>query len=59
VNAAQSERLQKIAASLGVDVQELAEAAVTDLVSAGAEDFESAASRVLQKNRELYQSLAT
>lgn len=54
----QSERLQTIAASLGVNAEELAQAAVTDLVSVGSDDFESAASRVLRKNRELYQRLA-
>jgi hypothetical protein len=54
----QSERLQTIAASLGVNAEELAQAAVTDLVSVGSDDFESAASRVLQKNRELYRRLA-
>jgi hypothetical protein len=59
LNPAQSERLQTIAASLGVNAEELAQAAVTDLVSAGSDDFESAASRVLHKNRELYQRLAT
>ena len=58
LNPVQSERLQTIAASLDVNAEELAQAAVTDLVSASAEDFESAASRVLQKNRELYQRLA-
>jgi len=58
LNAAQTERLQAIAASLGVNADELAQAAVADLVSAGADDFEGAASRVLQKNRELYQRLA-
>lgn len=58
LNPAQTERLNSIAASLGVKVEELAQAAVTDLVSASADDFESAASRVLQKNRELYQRLA-
>jgi hypothetical protein len=59
LNPAQSERLQAIAASLGVKAEELAQAAVADLVGAGADDFESAASRVLQKNSELYQRLAT
>jgi hypothetical protein len=59
LNAAQSERLRTIAASLGVKAEDLAQAVVADLVSAGADDFESAASRVLQKNRELYQRLAT
>ncbi|MBI1394650.1 MAG: transposase [Betaproteobacteria bacterium] len=58
LNQSQAERLQTIAASLGVDVQELAQAAVADLVSAGADDFEAAASRVLLKNRELYRRLA-
>jgi hypothetical protein len=58
LNPVQSERLQAIAASLGVNAEQLAQAAVTDLVNASADDFESAASRVLQKNRELYQRLA-
>jgi hypothetical protein len=55
----QTERLKAIAADLGVDAEELAQAAVADLVSANADDFESAASRVLEKNRELYRRLAT
>lgn len=59
LNAAQTERLEEIAASLGVNAEVLAQAAVADLVSAGADDFEAAASRVLQKNRELYRRLAT
>ena len=59
LNAAQTERLQAIATSLGVNAEELAQAAVADLVSAGAYDLEAAVSRVLQKNRELYQRLAT
>jgi len=53
----QSERLKTFAASLGVEAEDLAQAAVADLLSAGADDFESAASRVLDKNRELYQRL--
>jgi len=53
----QSERLKPFAASLGVEAEDLAQAAVADLLSAGADDFESAASRVLDKNRELYQRL--
>ena len=55
----QTERLKAIAADLGVDAEELAQAAVADLVSANAADFDSAASRVLEKNRELYRRLAT
>jgi len=59
LNAAQTERLRAIASELGVDAEQLAQAAVADLVSASAGDFESAASRVLEKNRELYRRLAT
>jgi hypothetical protein len=55
----QTERLKAIAEDLGVGTEELAQAAVADLVSANAEDFESAVSRVLDKNRELYRRLAT
>jgi hypothetical protein len=58
LNTAQTERLQAIATSLGVNAEELAQAAVADLVSAGADDIEAAVSHVLQKNRELYQRLA-
>ena len=58
LNQTQTERLQSIAAFLGVNAEELAQAAVADLVSAGADDFEAAAARVLQKNRELYRRLA-
>ena len=58
LNSVQAERLQTIAASLGVNAEELAQAALSDFVNAGAEDFEAAAAQVLQKNRELYQRLA-
>ena len=59
LNAVQTERLKAIADDLGVDAEELAQAAVADLVSANTDDFESAAARVLEKNRELYRRLAT
>jgi hypothetical protein len=59
LNAAQTERLKAIADDLGVNAEELAQAAVADLVSANADDFEAAAARVLEKNRELYRRLAT
>jgi hypothetical protein len=59
LNASQSESLTALAATLGVNAEALAQAAVADLVSASADDFESAASRVLEKNRELYRRLAT
>ena len=53
LNVAQTERLKAIAEDLGVDAEELAQGAVADLVSANADDFESAAARVPGKNREL------
>jgi hypothetical protein len=58
LNSAQSEQLKAIAASLGVAAEQLAQAAVTDLIDAGAADFDAAASRVLEKNRELYRRLS-
>ncbi len=58
LNSTQSEQLEAIAASLGVPAEELAQAAVTDLIDASAADFDAVASRVLEKNRELYQRLS-
>jgi hypothetical protein len=58
LNVVQSEQLQAIAASLGVAAEDLAQAAVADLINKGAEDFEAAATRALQKNRELYRRLS-
>lgn len=58
LNSLQTEQLQATAAALGVAVEELAQAAVVDLVNPGSDDFEAAASRVLQKNRELYRRLS-
>ena len=51
-------QLEHIAARLSVSVSELAEAAVRDLIGRPADDFERAASKVLEKNRELYRRLA-
>lgn len=51
-------QLGDIAARLNVSVNDLAEAAVRDLVARPAEEFERIASRVLDKNRELYRRLA-
>ena len=50
----QSRRLQERARELNVDPRELAKAAVNDLLSRPADDFERAARFVLDKNRELY-----
>jgi predicted transcriptional regulator len=54
----QSRRLQERARQLGVDPRELARAAVNDLLTRPADDFERAAGFVLGKNRELYRRLA-
>ena len=53
----QSKRLQKRAQELGVDPRDLAKAAVNDLLSRPADDFDRAAKSVLDKNRELYRRL--
>lgn len=52
----QSKRLQR-AQELGVDPRDLARAAVNDLLSRPADDFDRAAKSVLDKNRELYRRL--
>ncbi len=51
-------RLAEAASRLNVPVQDLAAAAIRDLLTQPAADFEAAASRVLEKNRELYRRLA-
>lgn len=51
-------RLAEAAKRLNVPVQELAAAAVRDLLTQPPPDFETAATRVLQKNHELYRRLA-
>ena len=55
---AQAERLKKEAVRLGVAPEDLAKAALTDLLAAGDPDFEAAARRVLERNRDLYRRLA-
>ena len=55
---AQAERLRIEAARLGVSPEDLARAALTDLLAVSDAEFESAAARVLAKNRELYKRLA-
>lgn len=51
-------RLSDVAAQLNVSISELAEAAVRDLVAQPGDEFEQIASRLLEKNRELYRRLA-
>ncbi len=55
---AQLESLRARAKSLGISPEQLAAAAVADLVERPADDFERAASKVLSKNAELYRRLA-
>ena len=54
----QARRLDERARELGVDARELAKAAVTDLLSRPADDFDRAAKFVLEKNQELYRRLS-
>jgi antitoxin FitA len=54
----QSRRLESVARELKVDANELAKAAINDLVSRPADDFDRAVRYGLDKNRELYRRLA-
>ena len=54
----QAQQLDKAAIRLGVNSEELARAAVTDILSFSENDFLSAAKKVLVKNKELYKRLA-
>ena len=58
LSPAQAERLRREAERLGLAPEDLAKAAVMDLLGTRDEDFEAAAKRVLQKNKELYRRLA-
>lgn len=57
LTATDGERLREEAARLGVTIERLAGAAVTDLLARERGDFETAAEKVLGKNRELYRRL--
>lgn len=54
----QVDKLRGEAKRLGVRSEDLAAAAVVDLLNRQAADFDSAAKHVLEKNRELYQRLS-
>ena len=54
----QADKLRGEAARLGLAPEELARAALADLLSVPDAEFRAAAARVLQKNRELYRRLA-
>lgn len=58
LSESQAEQLRAEAGRLGLEPTQLALAAVSDLLSAQGPDFESAARRVLEKNKELYRRLA-
>jgi predicted transcriptional regulator len=58
LSAALGERLRREAERLGLTPEDLARAAVADLLATRDDDFETAAKRVLQKNQELYRRLA-
>ena len=54
----QLESLRQRAKALGISPEQLAAAAVVDLVTKPADDFARAAVRVMSKNAELYRRLA-
>jgi hypothetical protein len=58
LSPAQIERLRLEAERLGLKPEELARAAIADLLTTTDEDFKAAAGRVLKKNEELYRRLA-
>ena len=51
-------RLEEAAARLNVPAADLAAAAIRDLLTRPAADFEDAAKRVMEKNEDLYRRLA-
>lgn len=55
---AEAEKLSAEAKRLGIAPEDLARAALSDLLSAPDADFQNAARRVLTKNRDLYKRLA-
>ena len=58
LNDLQISLLRQTAAKLGVPVEDLARAAVSDLLVAADDEFAEAARRVLEKNKELYKRLS-
>lgn len=58
LSPAQAERLRQEAERLGLPPEDIARAAVADLLATPGDDFKTAAERVLQKNEELYRRLA-
>ena len=58
ISDSQAEKLKDQANALGVRAEELATAAVQDLLAAHDKDFQSCMERVLQKNKTLYERLS-
>jgi len=58
LNEAEGTKLRDEAARLGVEPEDLARAALADLLRNEDEDFREAAEHVLRKNEELYRRLA-
>jgi hypothetical protein len=58
LSPAQAERLRQEADRLGLAPEDLARAAIADLLATPGDDFKAAAERVLRKNEELYRRLA-
>ena len=58
LSPAQAERLRLEAQRLGLTPEDLARAAIADLLASPGEDFNAAAERVLKKNEDLYRRLA-
>jgi predicted transcriptional regulator len=58
LSPAQAERLRQEAERLGLAPEDLARAAVADLLATPDGEFNNAAERVLRKNEELYRRLA-
>jgi hypothetical protein len=58
LSPAHAERLRLEAERLGLAPEELARAAIADLLATPGDEFKTAAERVLRKNEELYRRLA-
>ena len=56
--AAQADKLRDEAKRLGLSPEDLARAALSDLLAAPDAEFQDAARRILTKNRDLYKRLA-
>ena len=54
----QTQKLRDEAARLGVPMEELARATVSDFLGLPSDEFSRVAARVLEKNRELYKRLS-